>query len=95
MSFATKRQRIVCARIMNESIRLALVLLSFLLTSCAPYIGYRHVSNPTVDHDAIDTLCAGNEFRTVVEIKTGVCHVFYNGDTAFEVQVDYFPLDTR
>ena len=81
---------------MNSAMKNLMILCATAtLSSCAPYIGYRHVSNPTVDHDAIDTLCAGNEFRTVVEIKAGVCHVFYNGDTALEVQIDYFPFDGR
>ena len=69
--------------------------LLLLLTGCAPYVGYRHDSNPHIENDGLDLICVGNEFRYVIEVKTGICHVAGNGDNVIEFQVDYFPLDER
>ena len=46
-----------------------------LMASCAPYVGYTHLSDPTIDNDGYDLVCVGNGKK----IDIGICQNIRGG----------------
>jgi len=65
------------------------ILLVLLLSGCAPYVGYRHLSDPSLSNDGYDMACAGIKVEKVLEFKTGVCRDARQSGTLVEVEIDY------
>ena len=56
---------------MKLKFTIALVLL---LSGCTPYIGYTHLSQPSIDNDGYDLVCGGIELeKNRLRLDTAVC----------------------
>ena len=46
------------------------ILVLLLLSGCAPYVGYTHLSDPRISNDGYDLVCTGVKGEY---LSTGVC----------------------
>lgn len=53
-----------------------------LLSGCAPYVGYTHLSDPFVEGDGYDLICAGGELGNKLRADLGVCKNVHGGKFA-------------
>lgn len=68
-----------------------LLMLLATLAGCAeftPYVSARHTSNPTIDGDGLDVICAGAKYRSRLSVKAGYCGNVRGGDI-LEVEIEY------
>lgn len=65
-----------------------LLLLSCLLSGCAPYVGYTHLSDPRIKDDGYDLICVGGETKEKLSIDTAVCKDVRGGEMV-KVDVRY------
>lgn len=67
-----------------------MVSLASLSTSCAPYVGYTHMSDPRIANDGYDLVCVGGEKGERFLIDTAVCKDIRGGEM-IKVDVRYKP----
>ena len=59
----------------------AVVLLSILglLFGCSPYVGYTHISDPTINDRGLDLVCGGVTIEKGLSISGGLCKNLHGG----------------
>ena len=65
------------------------ILLLLFLTSCAPYVGYTHLSDPSRDNDGSDLVCAGVKLQKGLDISAGWCENLRNDWSGINIDVEY------
>ena len=66
------------------------ILAVLLLAGCAdlkPYVGYTHLSDPSISGDGYDLLCGGAKYREAIEVSLGACKNV-RGDELIRVDVE-------
>ena len=51
----------------------AMLVIVLLIFGCSPFIGYSHLSDPGIQGDGSDLVCAGVKLRDEVELTVGGC----------------------
>ena len=59
------------------------------LCGCAPFIGYSHLSDPSIPGDGYDLGCAGLKFDIAVDISAAWCENLNNDWAGVKVDVEY------
>ena len=73
----------------NHSANKLIALLALLLAGCSPYVGYTHLSNPTVNGDGYDLACGGVKVEKSVELTIGACKAARLSGTHLKLDVEY------
>lgn len=67
----------------------AVILAALLLSGCNMYVAAEHKSDPHIENDGLDVLCAGFEHEGQLEVKAGYCKDVRQGDGLYELRVEY------
>ena len=51
-----------------------------MLSGCAPFVEYEHLSDPRVSNDGYDLLCGGIQLDLAVELSGAVCGNIRGGE---------------
>ena len=69
-----------------------LIILLFLLAGCKtidPYVGYSHLSNPRIDGDASDLVCAGVKVKQGLDFSASWCENLRNDWSGVNIDVEW------
>ena len=71
------------------SMEFTIIALLPLLSACAPFVGYSHLSDPSVIDDGYDLVCGGVKVEKGVEISAAWCENLNNDWSGVKIDVDY------
>lgn len=66
-----------------------MILAALLLGGCNMYVAAEHKSDPHIEDDGLDLLCAGFEHEGQLEVKGGYCKDVRLGYGLYELRVEY------
>ncbi len=68
---------------------IVILLFCILLTSCSPFMGYAHISDPTAVNDGSDLICAGAKIDTTLDISAAWCNNLRNDWAGVKIEIEY------
>ena len=65
------------------------LLILLFLTGCAPYVGYRHLSDPSISGDGSDLVCGGIKLDWALDASAGWCENLRNDWSGINIDLEY------
>lgn len=67
----------------------AVIVVALLLGGCNMYVAAEHKSEPHINNDGLDLLCAGFEHENQLEVKAGYCKDMREHFGLIELRIEY------
>ena len=59
------------------------------LAGCTPYVGYSHISDPSISGDGSDIVCGGAKIEQGIEVSAAWCENLRNDWSGLKIDVEY------